>query len=232
MYYKPERMKKSVFCIIAHPDDEAFGPAGTLAILGKTEDVHVICVTDGASDPRFHSGGTSLAKIRAAELKASAHALGIHHVHFLHYQDGTLCNNLYHDVADKITLLVKKYHPSLLITNELRGVSGHLDHVAVGMITSFVYRENTEIDAIWYNCVSRAVSESMSEYFVYFPKGFVRDEVDMVVDISSVFTQKVAAAVCHESQKKDADRAVRRWMDSPKEEWFIVEKRRDTLTVG
>lgn len=226
-------MKKTVFCVIAHPDDEAFGPSGTLAILAKTDDVHVICVTNGASDPRFHPvGGKSLAKIRTEELKASAHALGITEVHMLGFQDGTLNNNQYHEVESALQKFVDTYHPSLLVTTELRGVSGHLDHVAVAMVTSFVYRKNESIDAIWYNCVSRDVSESMSDYFVYFPPGFRREEVDMVIDISGVFTQKVAAAMCHQSQKKDADRVVARWMEAPKEEWFFVTKRRDAVTVG
>lgn len=225
-------MKKAVFCIIAHPDDESFGPSGTLALLAKTSDVHVICVTDGASDARFHPvGGKELAKMRTAELKASAHALGVSSVHMLGFQDGTLSNNLYHEIAAAIQKLVDKFHPTLLVTTELRGVSGHLDHVAVAMTTSYVYTKNPSIDAIWYNCVSREVSDSMQDYFVYFPKGFARDEVDMVVDISAVFTQKVAAAMCHESQKKDADRVVARWMESPKEEWFFVEKRRDSLAI-
>lgn len=226
-------MKRVVFCIIAHPDDEAFGPSGTLALLAKTEDVHVICVTDGASDPRFHPiGGKTLAAIRKEELENSARALGVAKVHFLHYQDGTLSNNLYHGVADKLAKLVKRYNPSLLITFDLNGGSGHLDHVAVSMITSYIYRNHPSIDAIWYNVVSREVSDAMADYFVFFPPGYRREEADMVVDISSVFTQKVAAARCHVSQKHDADRIIARWMESPKEEWFLVNKRRDTLTIG
>lgn len=221
-------MKKTVFCVIAHPDDEAFGPSGTLAILSKTEDVHVICVTDGASDPRFHPiGGKKLSNLRVEELRASAKALGVPHVHFLHYQDGSLNNNLYHEVAQKLAVLVDEYKPSLLITTELRGVSGHLDHVAVAMITSFVYRQNSSIDAIWYNCTSREVSDTMQEYFVFFPQGFTRQDVDLVVDISAVFDQKLAAARCHISQQKDVDRTTKRWMILPKEEWFFVTKRRD-----
>ncbi len=226
-------MKKTVFCVIAHPDDEAFGPSGTLALLAKTEDVHVICVTDGAADPRFHpEGGKGLAAVRAAELKASAHALGITKVHFLHFRDGTLNNNLYHEVADRLSALVKRYSPSLLITTELRGVSGHLDHVAVAMITSYVWREHTDIDAIWYHVTRKETSDDMQDYFVYFPPGFLRDEVDMIVDITAVFTAKLAAANCHTSQMKDVERTVRRWMNQPKEEWFLVLKRRDTLTVS
>lgn len=224
--------KPCVFCVIAHPDDEAFGPSGTLALLAKTAEVHVVCVTDGASDPRFHPiGGKTLAAIRKEELEHSARALGVAKVHALQYPDGSLSNNLYHEVADAIAALVRRYHPSVLITFDLRGGSGHLDHVAVSMITSFVYRNTPSVDAIWYYAISAQVSESMADYFVFFPPGYHREEVDMIVDISRVFSQKVAAARCHQSQKHDADRIIARWMTLPKEEWFLVRKRRDTLQI-
>jgi LmbE family N-acetylglucosaminyl deacetylase len=224
-------MKRVVFCVTAHPDDEAFGPSGTIALLAKTEEVHVICVTDGASDPRFHKiGGKKLSLMRLRELRTSANVLGVTHTHLLHYQDGSLSNNLYHEIAAKITKLVKKYKPSLLITNELRGVSGHLDHVAVAMITSYVYRKNPEIDAIWYNCVSKSSSDLMKNYFVFFPEGFNRDDVDMVVNIQSVFMKKIQAARSHKTQMKDALRVIGKWMILPKEEWFFVSKRRDTIS--
>lgn len=225
-------MKKTVFCVIAHPDDEAFGPSGTLTLLAQVHDVHVICVTDGASDPRFHPiGGKKLSDLRIEELRASAKALGVQHVHLLHFQDGTLNNNVYHEVAAKLTELVKEYTPSLLITTELRGVSGHLDHVAVAMITSYVYRENRSIDAIWYNCVSEFVSSMMKDYFVFFPPGFKRDAVDMIVSVRRTFTKKVAAAKCHKTQYKDALRVIARWLISPKEEWFFVTKRRKSIEI-
>lgn len=225
--------KRVIFCVIAHPDDEAFGPSGTLALLAKTEDVHVICVTDGASEPRFHPvGGKTLANMRIEELRASANVLGIKHIHMLGYADGSLNNNLYHAVAAKIQKLVATYRPSLLITTELRGVSGHLDHVAVAMITSYIYRENSTIDAIWYNCTTKTTSNLMRNYFIFFPPGFERHEVDMIVNIRSVLSKKVAAARCHKSQQKDAVRVIAKWLISPKEEWFFINKRRDTLTIG
>lgn len=210
-------------CVIAHPDDEAFGPSGTLALLARTYDVHIVCVTDGAADPRFHPvGGKKLSDLRTQELITSASKLGIKHIHFLHFQDGTLSNNLYHEVAQKITTLVKKYTPSLLITYEMRGISGHLDHVAVSMISSFVYRENRTIDAIWYYCTSKSNSNLMGKYFVFFPEGFERDAVDMIVDVRSVFAKKIAAAKCHKTQYKDALGVIAKWLVSPKEELFLV----------
>lgn len=222
--------KKTVFCITAHPDDEAFGPSGTLAILSKTHDVHVICVTGGDSDPRFHAiGGKKLGLMRVDELKASAKVLGIKKVHILNYQDGSLSHNLYHEIAAKITDLVKQYRPSLFVTMELRGESGHLDHVAVSMITSYVYRETKSIDAIWYHCTSKSSSNLMGKYFIFFPPGFERDEVDLVVNIKEVFTKKIAAAKCHKTQINDVLRIIAKWLISPKEEWFLVTKRKETV---
>jgi LmbE family N-acetylglucosaminyl deacetylase len=223
--------KKTVFCITDHPDDEAFGPSGTLALLARTHDVHIICVTNGAADPRFHAiGGKELSLLRIEELKASARVLGIQHVHFLPFQDGTLSNNLYHEVAEKITTLVKQYKPSLFITYEFRGISGHLDHVAVSMIASFVYRQNRSIDAIWYSCGDRNTSKLMQKYFVFFPPGFERNDVDLVVNIKSVLKQKIAAAKCHKTQYKDGLRIIAKWLVTPKEEWFVVNTRKAMFT--
>lgn len=218
-------MRKTVLCVIAHPDDEAFGPSGTLALLSKTHDVHIVCVTDGESDIRFHPQGGSLANVRDKELRASANIIGATAVHFLHFKDGSLCNNLYHEVAKKLQDLCVKIKPSLLITTELRGVSGHLDHVAVAMITSYVYRNNRFVEAIWYNCVSKSSSRLMKNYFVFFPEGFDKNDVDLVVNIRSVFEKKIAASRCHKSQRKDVLRVIAKWLLSPKEEWFFVTKR-------
>ncbi len=219
--------KKTVLCVIAHPDDEAFGPSGTLAKLARVYDVHIVCVTDGQSDPRFQTHpGEVLVDKRAQELQASAQVLGAKEVHFLHFKDGTLSNNLYHEIAAQLTNLVKKYKPFLLITNEMRGNSGHLDHVAVSMVTSYVYRENRSIDALWYTCTSKSTSDLMGKYFVFFPPGFTRESVDLIVDVASVFTKKLAAAKCHRSQYKDALGVIAKWLISPKEELFLVTTRK------
>jgi LmbE family N-acetylglucosaminyl deacetylase len=65
----------------------------------------------------------------------------------------------------------------------------------------------------------------MGEYFVFFPPGFEKKDVDMVVDIEDVFEQKLDAARCHTSQQGDVDRVTARWMRMPKEEWFLVTSR-------
>jgi len=218
--------EKTVLVITAHPDDEAFGPSGLIAKLSKDNEVHLVCVTDGASDSRFHALGSKLAPIRKEELRASANVLGVRRVHFLGYKDGSLCNNLYHEVADKIIRICRDTGTSVIVTNELRGVSGHLDHVAVAFIASYVYRMMESIDAILYNATTKETSGAMQDYFVFFPPGYDRGEVDLVVDISDVFDTKIEAAMCHKSQIKDVRRVTERWKSVPKEELYFVTKRR------
>lgn len=219
--------KPTVLVTIAHPDDEAFGPSGLIAKLAGTHDVQVACVTDGASDPRFHETGEKLADIRRAELEASAKLLGVSKVHFLGYKDGSLSSNLYHEIAGALMVICRAENVRILVTFEFRGISGHLDHVAVSMITSYVYTKLPEIDAILYNATSRQTSNDMSDYFIFFPPGYDRDDVDLVVDISSVYDKKIAAARCHDSQKGDVERVIGHWEKRPKEEYYFITKRRD-----
>lgn len=225
--------KNSLVCVIAHPDDEAFGPSGTLAKLSQFYDVHIVCVTDGQSDPRFHTNpGESLAKLRAAELRQSAALLGAKEVHFLHFQDGTLNNNQYHEIAAKLSALCDAITPAVFMTNDLKGNSGHLDHVAVAMVTSFVYEKRKGMQGILYNCVPRAVSDVMREYFVFFPHGYETSDVDLVVDVSDVLEKKLAAARCHQTQAADVERVTKRWLAQEKqEELFLVESRNEEFVT-
>ncbi len=224
-------MRKNILCVIAHPDDEAFGPSGTLALLSKKHDVHILCITDGASDVRFHQMGEKLAAIRSQELQASASAIGAKSVHFLGYKDGSLCNNLYHEIAQKIDDLCGAFNVSLLITQEPRGVSGHIDHVAVSMITTFVYEKRPSIKAVWYYCITREVRAAIPTYFIHFPDGYERRNIDLVVDISAVLAQKIAAIKCHASQSKDVERILGRMPNFPKEECFLIRSRSTKATA-
>lgn len=220
-------MRKNILCVIAHPDDEAFGPSGTLALLSKKHNVHIVCVTDGASDVRFHPMGEKLAAIRSKELQQSAKIIGTKSVHFLSYKDGSLCNNLYHEIAKKIEELCESLDVRLLITQEPRGVSGHLDHVALSMISTFVYEKRLSIDAVWYSCITREVRASIPNYFIHFPDGYDRKDIDLIVDISAVMDQKIAAIKCHASQAQDVARILSRMPNFPQEECFLVRSRTD-----
>ncbi len=135
---------KPLLAVFAHPDDEAFGPSGKIALEAKKRDVYLICVTDGAMGINSGRSKKDLAIIRKKELKNSAKKLGVKKVFFLEYKDGSLSNSLYHKIAEKIEDIVKEIKADTLLTFEPRGVSGHLDHIAVSFITTFVFRNNSD----------------------------------------------------------------------------------------
>lgn len=213
---------KPVVAIFAHPDDEAFGSAGTLALLAKEREVYLICVTDGSAGMNSSEKTRALAEIREEELLNSAKVLGVKEVFFLGYKDGSLANNLYHEVAEKIQKILEGIQPDTIITDELRGVSGHLDHIAVSFITTFVFNRLNFIHELWYYCVTETRRAMVKDYFIYFPPGYKKEEISKVVDVSVVWQQKIEAMYQHESQRHDVERILKEVQDLPQEENFIL----------
>lgn len=218
---------KTLVGIFSHPDDEAFGPSGTLAKYAKTHDVYVICATRGESGQNHQPDrNRHLAEIREEELRTSAKILGVKNVYFLDFLDGTLCNNVYHKLAEKIREHLERLKPQTIITFEMRGVSGHIDHIAVTMATTFVFQKLPFIKTLLYYCISEDHSDGMENYFIYFPPGYKRSEVDKVVDVSSVWEKKIAAIHTHTSQGLDMKNVLNRLKKTPKEEYFLVKRKK------
>lgn len=196
---------KPLVCVFAHPDDEAMGPGGTIAKFAKEREVFLVCATSGNSLKEPNSG--ELARVREKELQDSARILGIKKVDFLGFNDGELNNNLYHQLANRITERVEDYQPDTLLTFETTGVTGHLDHIAVALATSFVFQKLDYIKKLLYYCQSKEQAESLAKaYFIFVPKGYSASEVDETIDISSVLEQKKQAIAVHRSQVEDVER--------------------------
>lgn len=215
----------TIVCVFAHPDDEAFGPGGTIAKLSKENNVYIICVTDGDAKQKTRLAEKKLGSVRKKELLSSAKVLGVKQVYFLGYKDGELCNNLYHKIADKLSLCFNKLKPQMLMTFEKRGVSGHLDHIAVSMITTFLFEKLSFIKLIWYFCNSEQLTESIDNYFVHFPCGYKKEELDQIIDIRNYWDIKIEAMNKHKSQKHDLEWWLSILNKLPKEECFqVIEK--------
>jgi LmbE family N-acetylglucosaminyl deacetylase len=215
-------MKKAVVAVFAHPDDEAFGPGGTLAKLAKTCEVYIITVTGGEKGKNsLKKTEEKLSNIRKKELLEATKILGVKKVFFLGYEDGMLSNSLYHEIASKIDKKLKELKPETVITFEPRGVSGHIDHIAVSLITTFVVKRLHFIKELLYHCILENQSKNMNDYFIYFPKGYKKSKIDKVVDIKDVWEIKKEAMLAHKSQIHDAKRILKQTEKLPKEEYFL-----------
>ncbi len=218
-------MKKRVVCVFAHPDDEAFGPSGTIYKLSKKYDVYLLCATKGEIGKDSSSNGEILSKTRAEELRRSAKVLGIKKVYFLGFIDGQLSNSNYHKLVLKIEGYVKKIKPEIILTQELRGISGHIDHIVVSSTTSFVFMKHKFIKELWYVVMPDKHAEIFGkDYFVFWPPGYKKDEITKVVDVSDVWKTKIEAMIQHVSQRHDFERIIKIRENLPKEEYFVIKK--------
>ena len=204
-----------IACVIAHPDDEAFGPGGTIAKLSPNNDVYIICATDGDS-------GTGLKNIRHKELLASAKVLGVKQVFFLNFVDGELSNNKYQKIASGIQKLLDRLQPETVITFHPNGVSGHLDHIAVTSVINFLFPKLNYLKKVMYFCMRDVERDLIPGYFVYMPPGVPEGQIDEVVDTSDVWETKIRAVHCHKSQQHDIDNILSLFANLPKQEYFLV----------
>jgi LmbE family N-acetylglucosaminyl deacetylase len=144
-------MSKTLLAIFAHPDDESFGPGGTLARYGSEGvAVHLICATRGEvgdSDISDLGECEDLACQREQELRCAASALGLAEVHLLGYRDsgmaGSPANQHPHalvqaerDVlAGQVAGLMHRLRPQVVLTFGPFGGYGHPDHIATHLAT-------------------------------------------------------------------------------------------------
>jgi len=214
-------MKKRVLALFAHPDDEAFGPGGTLALWALAGlEIKLVCVTRGEAGNNHTQEATG--RVRERELLKSADILGINEVEFLEFQDGEIGNNRMLELIEKFGKEIKRFKPERLITFGLNGVSGHIDHVAVAGAATKAFDKTGVAKSLYYYQESKNISCQMANYFIHFPEGIERDQADEVVDVSSVWEQKLRAMRAHQSQSEDVEAILKMNKNEPREELFLI----------
>ncbi len=215
---------KTFLGIFAHPDDDAFGLSGTLIKLNQNNNqIYEIFITSGDAGTNQLTGKKekNLGEKREKEALAAGKIFNIKKIWFLRYKDGSLSNNLYHQVAEKIEKIIKQIKPDFLLTYEWRGVSGHIDHIFTSMVTSFL-AQKYHLTVFYYARIK--TNKKRPPYFIFFPPGYNKKDLDLIVDVSDVFDKKINAMKCHQTQIEDAKRIIEFYKDLPKEEGFFIKK--------
>ncbi len=223
--------RKTIVCVFAHPDDEAFGPGGTIYKLSRDNTVYLVCATSGdAGENRSTDQISPLGQIRESELRQSAKILGVKQVFFLNFQDGSLSNNMYHTLAKRIEEKIVELKPDILLTTEPLGVSGHIDHITVSLVTTYIFKKLKSVEWLLYHCLDESHRLPFMRYFIYFPPGYKNEDIDLRVDTADVWEKKVEAMRKHKSQLKDIRRIIRRYQKLSKIETFLVKNHHDLLS--
>jgi LmbE family N-acetylglucosaminyl deacetylase len=103
--------------IFAHPDDESYGPAGTISKLSLTEEVHVFSLCNGS-----RPGNEWVSEERKKSFHKACKLMGAKPTIY-DYSDSSLN---YQNTLRTIENIIKEYCPDIVYTHNIGDI--HLDH--------------------------------------------------------------------------------------------------------
>jgi LmbE family N-acetylglucosaminyl deacetylase len=193
---------RTILCISAHPDDNEFTIAGSVARWAREGREVIFClVTSGAAGTNEHTPSSDgLAPIRERESRAAAEILGVKDVVFLGYQDGVVEPTL--ALRRDLTRVIRRTRPEVVVCSDptVRWYGNeylnHPDHRAVA---------SAALDAVFPSSETRSIfpellAEGLEPHKV--KQVLITGAVppDTWIDVGETLPVKVAALKAHASQ--------------------------------
>jgi LmbE family N-acetylglucosaminyl deacetylase len=209
-------MRKIIFGIFAHPDDEAFGPSGALLKAVKDDaKLHLITFTDGGAGTN-PDNVDNLGEIRLKEWRKAGKLMGAKSMHFLGYEDGYLNNHVMIEAAEKITEIVMATIKGEgddvqieFISMDLNGVTGHIDHIVAGRTACQVFYRMKQLDTrftrICFACYPYSAFPAINTDWIFMEPGRTPEEVDEVIDARDLRDEIIAIVRTHKTQHHDGE---------------------------
>jgi LmbE family N-acetylglucosaminyl deacetylase len=238
-------MSRRIACVFAHPDDDTFGVAGSLAL--HTEDdpaITVILATSGEAgriaDPSLATR-EQLGRVREAEDLASWRALGLEpDVRFLRHPDGGLAQIPRADLMTEVAANLEEAAPEVVVTFGPDGITGHPDHVAIGAAAAdaFAAARGTATEHAFARLLHVAVAasdldrlnqglrarglEPIDSTQPFMPRPVSDERIGVRVDCSGVFDRKLEALRAHKTQSELEDVPFDLWPTMLGTEGFVI----------
>ena len=188
------RPKPSVLCIFAHPDDESFSCAGTIArCVPEGVAYHVLNFTAGQSSkrPEAIDDPDEMTLLREFELRAAASVLGIASVRVLDYEDGRLDQAPLEELIDHVTGALDRTQADTIITFGPHGLE-HDDHKAAHGAAIQAAEEYARILTVFVIALDPGHTNGVRG-----PEARPTHRID----VSAYREKKLAALACHASQE-------------------------------
>ena len=132
--------------VAAHPDDDAYGMAGTVALHADDPGFRFVLVhaTDGGAGdiaPDFPATRETLGALRREEDERAWRALGRppDRHEWLGYEDGAVSEVPFDELVDRLAGILEEERPDVVGSFGPDGITGHPDHVTVGAATDAAF---------------------------------------------------------------------------------------------
>ena len=207
--------------VVAHPDDDAYGVAGSVALHDADPRfryvlVHATVGEAGETAPDFPATQEPLAVVRRRECEAAwrAHGRVPDRHEWLGLPDGRVAEMPEDELVATIARIMAEERPDVVATFGPDGITGHPDHVAVGAATDGAFhrlRDSGEPGLL--RLVHGALPQSVFERWnaarvqrgmwpydpsaVYHVRGVPDEQIGVVVDTSAVADRVVRGLMEH-----------------------------------
>jgi LmbE family N-acetylglucosaminyl deacetylase len=237
---------RSVACIFAHPDDDTYAVAGSLALhAGTGLEITVILATSGdagrIADPSLATR-ENLSRVREAEDLAAWRALGLEpDVRFLRHPDGRLAEIPREELVAEIGSTLRPAPPEVVVTFGPDGITGHADHVAIGEAATEAFRaarssgdDDEPFRSLLHTAIPASTLDRLNEGLrerglepidstqPFMPRGIPDEEIGVRVDCSDAYERKLEALRCHRTQAEMQDVPFDLWPELLGTEAFVV----------
>ncbi|GAB3324609.1 PIG-L family deacetylase [Geodermatophilus aquaeductus] len=240
---------RTLACVFAHPDDDAYGAAGSVALHAGEPDfrfilIHATSGEQGDIRDGFPATRRTLGAIRQAEDEAGWRALGrVPDRHeWLGLPDGGVADVPREDVVVAIAQVLEEEEPAVVVTFGPDGIFGHPDHVAIGAATDEAFarlrpESTTGFQRLAHGAVPQSVFERWNRQraelglYTFDPtqmfnmRGVPDDQIQITVDCREVASQVVAGLREHKSQlhvMSDDPTNTEQWERRVRREWYTI----------
>ncbi len=215
-------MRHDLLLVLAHPDDESFLAAGTVARLADAgRPAGLVCATRGQAgslgEPPLATRET-IGRVREGELRDACAVLGLELVALLDYEDKRLGEADPDAVRAALVGHLRRERPRVVLTFDPNGVTRHPDHIAVSRFA--LDAVTAAADPRWApelgpaHRVRRVVwSPPVQPWDEWRPERLAAiGGVDYVVDTRAQAARREAALAAHRTQQHGSVRPV--WYDA------------------
>jgi LmbE family N-acetylglucosaminyl deacetylase len=133
-------MSNRILGVFAHPDDESFGPGGTLTKYARNNNiVKIVTLTRGEAGTlgiSKHLSQQELATLREKELRSAAKWLKTSDVSVYQFPDNKLSTISEKVLIETIKKEIVSFLPNIVITFHPNGITGHKDHIKTSKCTT------------------------------------------------------------------------------------------------
>ncbi len=225
-------MKKILIGIFAHPDDEAFGPSGTLIMEAQFgTEIHLISLTAGEAGMN-PDNVDNLAEVRLQEWHKAGALIGASEMYHLGYTDGKL-NNLDHVmITDEIIRITEEAidgHDDVeveFMSMDLNGITGHIDHIVAARSACLAFyrlkAKGAPMSRIRLVCLPRAGGDQINTDFVFMETGRAANEITESIDAREHIEEIYEIMRCHNTQRSDGESHIARHGSGVALNHFIV----------